>query len=255
MHADLPRDLAADVAYTFDGGDARRDRLRDLLRRQGGRARSTASRSIPAGPRTSSSTRCTSPPGSSTRCRRRRCTPETTDGREGFIHLYEMTRHRRRGRAALHPARLRARRARGPRRAGRAGLRRRRRPPSRAPGSTCTITPQYRNMRYWLEKDMRPVELALRGLPADRRRAHLDADPRRHRRLAPDRARRARRPTSSPACRRCTARSNGSACRTWPPPPACASASPSSGPPRRRPGLEPADKDRLVRRAPRRASD
>jgi tripeptide aminopeptidase len=25
---------------------------------------------------------------------------------------------------------------------------------------TCAITPQYRNMRYWLEKDMRPVELA-----------------------------------------------------------------------------------------------
>jgi tripeptide aminopeptidase len=25
---------------------------------------------------------------------------------------------------------------------------------------TCTITPQYRNMRDWLEKDMRPVELA-----------------------------------------------------------------------------------------------
>ena len=25
---------------------------------------------------------------------------------------------------------------------------------------TCTITPQYRNMRYWLEDDMRPVELA-----------------------------------------------------------------------------------------------
>ena len=23
-----------------------------------------------------------------------------------------------------------------------------------------TITPQYRNMRYWLEKDMRPVDLA-----------------------------------------------------------------------------------------------
>ena len=26
---------------------------------------------------------------------------------------------------------------------------------------TCAITPQYRNMRYWLETDMRPVELAL----------------------------------------------------------------------------------------------
>jgi tripeptide aminopeptidase len=25
---------------------------------------------------------------------------------------------------------------------------------------SCTITPQYRNMRYWLEDDMRPVELA-----------------------------------------------------------------------------------------------
>ncbi len=25
---------------------------------------------------------------------------------------------------------------------------------------TCDITPQYRNMRYWLENDMRPVELA-----------------------------------------------------------------------------------------------
>jgi tripeptide aminopeptidase len=25
---------------------------------------------------------------------------------------------------------------------------------------TCAITPQYRNMRYWLEDDMRPVELA-----------------------------------------------------------------------------------------------
>jgi len=25
---------------------------------------------------------------------------------------------------------------------------------------TCTITNQYRNMRYWLENDMRPVELA-----------------------------------------------------------------------------------------------
>jgi tripeptide aminopeptidase len=25
---------------------------------------------------------------------------------------------------------------------------------------TCTITPQYRNMRYWLEEDMTPVDLA-----------------------------------------------------------------------------------------------
>src|SRR5215472_11995258 len=26
---------------------------------------------------------------------------------------------------------------------------------------TCSVTPQYRNMRYWLERDMRPVQLAM----------------------------------------------------------------------------------------------
>ena len=30
----------------------------------------------------------------------------------------------------------------------------------------CTITPQYRNMRYWLEKDMRPVDLAVNAMRA-----------------------------------------------------------------------------------------
>lgn len=28
----------------------------------------------------------------------------------------------------------------------------------------CVITPQYRNMRYWIEKDMRPVEVAARAM-------------------------------------------------------------------------------------------
>jgi len=37
-----------------------------------------------------------------------------------------------------------------------------------APGSkvSCEITPQYRNMRYWLEKDMAPVDLARRAVEA-----------------------------------------------------------------------------------------
>jgi tripeptide aminopeptidase len=86
-------------------------------------------------------------------------TPETTDGRQGFIHLYLM-----RGTAAsaeLHFA-----------------LRDFERDGLLANGElvqlvcaavqagepraqiTCEITPQYRNMRYWLEDDMRPVELA-----------------------------------------------------------------------------------------------
>jgi len=31
---------------------------------------------------------------------------------------------------------------------------------------TCKITPQYRNMRYWLENDMRPVEIAAQAIQA-----------------------------------------------------------------------------------------
>ena len=56
---------------------------------------------------------------------------------------------------------------------------------------TCTITPQYRNMRYWLEDDMRPVDLAREACRQSGRRAVLRANPRRDRRLAPDRAGRA----------------------------------------------------------------
>jgi len=86
-------------------------------------------------------------------------TPETTSGRDGFIHLYqmggtaaeaemnfilrdfEMENLEAQGRliqqvcAAIQATEPRAH-------------------------VTCTITQQYRNMRYWLENDMRPVELA-----------------------------------------------------------------------------------------------
>lgn len=86
-------------------------------------------------------------------------TPETTDGRQGFIHLYQMD-----GTAAAAELQfiLRDFEEEGIRAQGellkqvcaaveatepRASI-------------TCTITSQYRNMRYWLEDDMRPVELA-----------------------------------------------------------------------------------------------
>jgi tripeptide aminopeptidase len=86
-------------------------------------------------------------------------TPETTAGKEGFIHVYhasgnpavaelgfllrdfELDGLARHGQllkqvcATIQATEPRAR-------------------------ISCTITPQYRNMRYWLEKDMRPVELA-----------------------------------------------------------------------------------------------
>ncbi|WP_323035014.1 peptidase T [Pararhodobacter sp.] len=86
-------------------------------------------------------------------------TPETTDGRDGFIHATEMTGdaagmtikfilrdYERDGLAqkgALVEQVCAAVAATEPRAA-----------------ITCTIRPQYRNMRYWLESDMTPVELA-----------------------------------------------------------------------------------------------
>jgi len=86
-------------------------------------------------------------------------TPETTGDREGFIHLYALSgtaaeaelkfilRDFERDGLEAHGALLRqvcqAVQATEPR-----------------AKIDCTITPQYRNMRYWLEEDMTPVDLA-----------------------------------------------------------------------------------------------
>jgi len=155
----LPADLTADVAYTLDGGERGsivyetfsadaavvtvqgvsihpgrgKDRLVNALH--------LAARIIAALPQ-------------DTR------TPATTAGREGFIHVYNLQgnaaearlsfilRDFERDGLAAHGALLRevcdAVQAAEPR-----------------ARISCTITPQYRNMRYWLEADMRPVELAL----------------------------------------------------------------------------------------------
>ncbi|HYE62254.1 MAG TPA: peptidase T [Phycisphaerales bacterium] len=86
-------------------------------------------------------------------------TPETTSGREGFIHLYQMSgtaaaadlsfilRDFERDGLAAHGALVQQVCAAVQATEPRAKI-------------TCTITAQYRNMRYWLENDMRPVELA-----------------------------------------------------------------------------------------------
>jgi tripeptide aminopeptidase len=90
-------------------------------------------------------------------------TPETTREREGFIHLYRMEgtaaqtelsfilRDFDRDGLATHGDLIRAVCA-----AIQAGEPRAR--------IECTITPQYRNMRYWLEQDMRPVDLAQQAI-------------------------------------------------------------------------------------------
>ncbi|HET9067665.1 MAG TPA: peptidase T [Amaricoccus sp.] len=158
VHADLPRDLATDVAYTLDG--AERGEIvfesfsadKAVIRIEGvsvhpGVARGKlvnaihlAAKIVDALPQAT-------------------LTPETTSGREGFWHIYQL--HGTSAAADLSII-LRDFELDGLAALGaligqvcaavQAGEPRAR--------ITCTITPQYRNMRYWLEKDMRPVDLA-----------------------------------------------------------------------------------------------
>jgi tripeptide aminopeptidase len=86
-------------------------------------------------------------------------TPETTDGREGFVHVNEM-----KGNAAEAEVRIFLRDFERDGLAAQGTLLHKLcdalqagEPRARI---TCTITEQYRNMRYWLEADMTPVDLA-----------------------------------------------------------------------------------------------
>jgi tripeptide aminopeptidase len=158
VHSNLPGDLKADFAYTLDGAhlgeivyetfsaDAARIDIKGVSIHPGWakdrlvNAAHLAARIVETLPQAT-------------------LTPETTSGRQGFLHIVGM-----RGSAAemtidiilrdferellaaqgelLHKV-CAAVQAGEPRAA-----------------ITFTITPQYRNMRYWLEDDMRPVELA-----------------------------------------------------------------------------------------------
>ncbi len=158
VHADLPGDLQADVAYTLDGGklgeivyetfsaDKAVVRVKGVSIHTGTakdklvNALHLAAKIIDTLPQVTR-------------------TPETTEEREGFIHVYAM--HGTAAEAELHfilrdfeldglaahgalVEQVCAAVAAGEPRAE----------------ITCEITPQYRNMRYWLENDMRPIELA-----------------------------------------------------------------------------------------------
>ncbi len=158
VHADLPKDLKADFAYTLDGAalgeivyetfsaDAATIKVQGVSIHPGWakdklvNALHLAAKIIDILPKAT-------------------LTPETTAGREGFILVHTFS-----GNAAEATLQL--------------ALRDFERDKLEAQGEllkqicatvqatepraqiTCTITPQYRNMRYWLENDMRPVELA-----------------------------------------------------------------------------------------------
>lgn len=154
----LPADLGADFAYTFDGGAVGEIEYETfsadgavvtikgvsihpgLAKGKMVNATTLAAKLLSALPQATMQ-------------------PEVTEGREGFLHCTEMTggssemtlkfilrdfeldglQHKgdilRTACSALHTGEPRAE-------------------------ITCAIRPQYRNMRYWLEKDMTPVDLA-----------------------------------------------------------------------------------------------
>ena len=90
-------------------------------------------------------------------------TPDTTEGREGFIHLYRLS-----GTAAeaelhfiLRDFELDGLASHGELLRSACATLQAGEPRAKV---ECTITEQYRNMRYWLEDDMRPVELMVQAI-------------------------------------------------------------------------------------------
>ncbi|MFN7053583.1 MAG: peptidase T, partial [Gemmobacter sp.] len=85
--------------------------------------------------------------------------PEVVDGRDGFLHVYEIS-----GTAAEAELRFILRDFERDGLAAKGDLLRAACDAVQAAEPravvSCTIRPQYRNMRYWLEQDMTPVELA-----------------------------------------------------------------------------------------------
>jgi tripeptide aminopeptidase len=158
VHPNLPADLKADVAYTLDGAELGEivyetfSADKGLVHIQGvsihpGQAKDQlvnalhlAAKIIDTLPHVTR-------------------TPETTDGRQGFIHVYLVN-----GTAAeaeLHFI-LRDFEADALAEHGQVLTKVCDAVQAGEPRAkiTCTITPQYRNMRFWLQNDMRPVELA-----------------------------------------------------------------------------------------------
>jgi len=90
-------------------------------------------------------------------------TPETTSGREGFIHLYRLSGTV--AQAELHfilrDFELDGLQAHADLLRTVCDALQATEPQAKV---ECTIAKQYRNMRYWLEEDMRPVELAMEAI-------------------------------------------------------------------------------------------
>lgn len=158
VHADLPADLQADVAYTLDGAELGEivyetfSADKGLVRIGGVSAHPGQAKDVLVNALHLAAKIVMTLPHVT-------LTPETASGRQGFIHLYQMSG----GAAAaemhfiLRDFEREGLQAHGELLQQVCATVQATEPRSRI---TCEITPQYRNMRYWLEDDMRPVDLA-----------------------------------------------------------------------------------------------
>lgn len=154
----LPKDLGADFAYTFDGSKPGEIEF-ESFSADGAVVKVTGVSAHPGWAKDKLVNALHLAAKIVTTLPHVTMTPETTEGREGFIHLYEMSGGSAQAQLKfiLRDFELDGLEAKG------ALLR-----------QVCAtvaatepraeidvaIRPQYRNMRYWLEKDMKPVELA-----------------------------------------------------------------------------------------------
>jgi tripeptide aminopeptidase len=158
VHATLPRDLKADVAYTLDGAEVGEivyetfSADKAIVTIHGvsahpGQAKDTLVNALHLAAKIVNTLPHVT------------LTPETTEDRQGFIHLYHMSG----GTAAaemhfiLRDFELDGLHAQGELLKQVCAVVQATEPRAQI---TCDISSQYRNMRYWLENDMRPVELA-----------------------------------------------------------------------------------------------
>ena len=158
VHPDLPRDLAADFAYTFDGGEVGNIEY-ESFSADGAKVHVTG---VSIHPGTAKDTLVNALHLAAKVLMilpQTTLTPDTSDNRDGFIMatdlvgnaaeatltfiLRDFERDGLAAKGALLQSVVETVQLTEPR----ATL-------------TCEITPQYRNMRYWLEKDMTPVTLA-----------------------------------------------------------------------------------------------
>ena len=158
VDARLPRDLGADFAYTFDGGAVGEIEY-ESFSADGAKVKVTGVSTHPGTAKGKMVNALHLAAKIIEMLPQATQTPEVVEGREGFWHITNMV-----GTAAeaelsiiLRDFELDGLAARGEmlRQVCAAVA-------ATEPRATiaCTIAPQYRNMRYWLEKDMTPVELA-----------------------------------------------------------------------------------------------